>query len=397
LDATLPSAAPPEGTRYVLPPQGLQRLRIVDALRKLYSSWGYEPVEAPALERYDPHHHAADKSFKLSDRDSGVLALRADFTPAVAKLVRLHFPQAAGREGTVPKRLQYSGTVWQAIDPDIARTREFSQIGLELVGASNPRADAELIHLARESVREVGLAPRLEMGNPGFVRALFELADIPERLQSSLAEAIDRKDVSTLASLLAPLGLAADLKRAILAVPDLYGDASVLRQAREIAPWPETVAQIDRLEAILAEFEDKSELMLELGMARRLAYYTGVTFRAYTLDFAQPLLGGGRYDGALLPYAAGFAIGLERLMSALPATTGYPRPLILSLDDPLARVFRAEGYAVERGLEANVTRARAHARNQGIPYLLVNGELEALSEDAPERDRLMSILEAARG
>jgi ATP phosphoribosyltransferase regulatory subunit HisZ len=62
-DSSENRTAPPEGTRYVLPPQGLRRLQIVDALRKLYLSWGYEPVEAPALERYDPHHHAANKSF----------------------------------------------------------------------------------------------------------------------------------------------------------------------------------------------------------------------------------------------------------------------------------------------------------------------------------------------
>lgn len=394
---TFTNASPPEGTRYVLPPQSLKRLRVADTLRRLYLSWGYEPVEAPALERYDPSHRAADRSFKLSDKDSGVLALRSDFTPAIAHLVKRHFPAAARGEGASPQRFQYAGTVWQAIDPDIARTREFSQIGLELVGASHPRADAELVHLAREGVREVGLVPRIEIGNPGFVRALLDLAAVPKGAQAGLADAIDRKDASMLAALLAPLKLAPDLREAIGAVPDLYGDALTLGRALAVAPWPETAAQIARLEAVVAEFEDQSELMLDLGMARRLSYYTGMTFRAYTFDFNQPLLGGGRYDGALLPYAAGFAIGLERLMSALPETAAPARPLILSLHDPFARRYRARGYVVERSLETDPDKARDYARGRGIPYLLVKEGLEPLTAHPPQLERLQEVLEGARG
>jgi ATP phosphoribosyltransferase regulatory subunit len=386
------NTAPPDGTRYILPPASSQRLEVTTRLRRLYSSWGYEGVEVPALERYDSRHRAADKSFKLSDKDSGVLTLRSDFTPAIAGLVKAHFPEAASSAGGLPKRLQYCGAVWQAIDPDIARTREFNQIGLELVGISNPRADAELIHLARESVREVGLVPRVEMGNPGFVRALFALAGVSEGLQERLADAIDRKDASTLAGLLAPIKLAPDLHRAILAVPDLYGDPGTLSRARKIAVWPETLNELDRIDAILSEFEDASELMLELGMARRLAYYTGVTFRAYTFDYAQPLLGGGRYDGALLPFAAGFAIGLERLMSALPGAAGHLQPLVLSLDDARARLLRARGYAVERSLAADPEGARAYAKRRGIPYLLTAHGLESLTEGAPEREGLEQTL-----
>ena len=105
-------------------------------------------------------------------------------------------------------------------------------------------------------------------------------------------------------------------------------------------------------------------------MARRLSYYTGVTFRAYTFDFGQSLLGGGRYDGALLPYAAGFAIGLERLLSAMSGTKGGAGPFVLSLDDDASRRLRAHGYRVERALVTNLDDLKRYARVKGIPYLL---------------------------
>lgn len=386
--------APPDGTRYALPQEMSRRLAVISKLRHLFDLWGYEPVDVPVLERYDPTHPAAAKSFKLSDRDSGVLALRADFTPAVAKLVSLHYPEAA--RGTAPKRFQYGGKLWQAIDPDVARTREFTQLGLELIGVSNARADAELVHLAREAVREVGLAPRVELGNPGFVKALFDLAEVPEAQRELLADAIDRKDMQLLTEFVDQLELPPDLKHALLSVPDLYGDIHMIDEARQLAPWNAARDELDRVEAVLAEFEDASELLLDLGMARRLRYYTGITFRAYTFDFGQPLLGGGRYDGALLPYAAGFAIGLERLLHAIPQTDSDKVALVLSLDDVRARQLRAAGYTVERGLELDLASARRYAAAKGIPYLLTQEGLEPLVAKPPQLDELERLLETDR-
>lgn len=369
----------PDGTRFELPDTARLRYRLLSKLSHLYRLWGYEQVELPVLERYEPGHPRAGQSFKLSDRDSGVLALRSDFTPALAGLVRRAHPRiASGVEE--PLRLQYAGRVWHAIDPDLARTREFTQVGAELIGVSNARADAELIYLARESVREVGLVPRVEIGNPGFVRALLHLAEIPESRHDALAGAIDRKDDSDIEAELGGHSLAADLRAALHGVTDLYGDLRTLEVARRVAPWEETVRELDRLEAILSEFEDSTELLLDLGMARRLSYYTGVTFRAYTFDFGQPLLGGGRYDGALLPCAAGFSIGLERLLWALPQPEPAPPAVVLSLDDAGARRLRAAGFAVQRALTTDIEVARRDARRLGIPYLLGDG-LEVLVAD----------------
>jgi ATP phosphoribosyltransferase regulatory subunit len=386
------NVAPVSGTRYSFPQESVTRLTVIAKLRALFRGWGYDPVEVPVLEPFEPTHPAAGKSFKLSDTSGNVLALRADFTPAIARLVKLHYPELASAHGA-PRRFQYCGTLWQAIDPDIARTREFTQLGLELVGVSNARADAELVHLAREAVREVGLVPRVEIGYPGFVQALFDLAEVPEASRAQLAQLIDRKEVRTLETLLEPLPLASDLRRALLATPDLYGEVSVIDEARALTPWPEAQAKLDRLEAILAEFEDSSELLLDFGMVRRLRYYTGITFRAYTFDFGQPLLGGGRYDGALLTHAAGFALGLERLLTALPAKPEVEPPLVLSLHDPLARRLRAFGVVVERALDADTAQARRYAAARGIPYLLdEEGRLEPLVQDPPDLAQLEALL-----
>ncbi|MEJ2666491.1 MAG: ATP phosphoribosyltransferase regulatory subunit [Deinococcales bacterium] len=390
-------SAPPDGTRFVQPAAARARAEAVSRLHELYRLWGYEPVEVPALERYDPGHPRSEQSFKLSDRDSGVLALRSDFTPALAHLVGARFPEAAAGAG-FPLRLRYSGTVWHAIDSELARTREFTQIGIELIGVSHARADAELIHLARESVRTVGLVPRVEIGNPGFVRALFDVARVPAARREALADALDRKDRSDIARMVAELGVSGGVATALLEAPDLYGGGNVLGEARRLAPWAETRAEIDRLEGVVEQFEDDSELLLDLGMARRLAYYTGVTFRAYTFDFGQPLLGGGRYDGALLPHAAGFSIGLERLMAAMPAAPDASGPQVLATDDAAARRLRAAGVAVLRASSADEAAAAQEARVRGVPYLLHDGDLRAVAgADAAVPATLLEVLAGTAG
>jgi ATP phosphoribosyltransferase regulatory subunit len=382
----------PDGTRYALPAHAATRLRLLEKLNTLYGEWGYQYVKLPALESYDPAHPRAAQSFKLSDRDSSLLALRSDFTPALARLVQLHYPQTAA--GSVPLRLQYSGTVWHAIDPDLAHNREFTQVGIELVGVSNARADAELIHLARESVRAVGLAPRVEIGNPALVRVLFDLAEVPAAQRDALASAIDRKDQRTLLTLLDALQLPADLQQALLVVPDLYGTAQILPAARTLMPWPEARAELDRVDEILAQFEDSSELLIELGMARRLSYYTGVTFRAYTFDFGQPLLGGGRYDGALLEYAAGFSLGLERFMSALVNGSSSGQPVrVLSTDDAAARLLRAAGFTVLRSLAHDAAELCEEAGTLGATYLFDGGRITALTADDSSLQQLRELVE----
>lgn len=388
--------APPDGTRAHLPDEAAARAALAARLSSLYTSWGYATVEVPALERYRATHPRSAQAFKLSDHDGGLLALRSDFTPALARLVRRTWPHLADPDAAPrPTRLQVAGPLWHATQPELARTREFTQVGIELVGVSDARADAELIHLARESVRVVGLHPRVEIGSPGFVKALMDEAGVPTSARPILSAAIDRKDPHDVARTLAGIGLAGERGAPLRAVPDLYGGVELVREARRFATGEASRAALERLGGVLAEFESDSELILDLGMARRLSYYTGVTFRAYTVDFGQPLLGGGRYDGALLPFAAGFSMGLERLLGALPAPAPAAAARVLAGDDAGARRLRAGGVPVARAIAMEPSAARAEAVAAGIPWLLFDGELTPSGDhaDPDERPRLAALLE----
>lgn len=371
--------AAPKGTQPAEPPQAARRRDLVRRMSDLYTRWGYQPVDLPALEIYDADHPKADQAFTLTDPAGGLLSLRSDFTPAVARYVAAQQAASGGPHAREPVRLQVSGSVWQAIHPDVGRTREFHQVGVELVGVSHERADAELVHLARETIRLTGLTPRVELGSPGLLTALMVEAGVPEDAREALAFAIDRKDVADVARQLRAAGVSGVAADGLLAMPDLYGPVEQLNDAERFATGDASRAQLRHLRGVIDAFDDASELLLDLGMARRHTYYTGVTFRAYTPDFGQPLLGGGRYDGALLPFAAGFSLSLERLERALGAPEAGPYVDGVVVNDAAAERLRAAGYRVARSIATEPAPLRAEAERLGAQWCVVNGNVEPLT------------------
>ncbi len=301
----------PEGTRVYLGEEARRREALAGKLVRLFDAHGYAPAEVPALEAQDPAHPLYARAFKLVDKTGEVLMLRSEFTTALARAL------AAEGLAEAEGRYRYFGKLWlREASAEVGRLREFTQIGVELVGVSSPEADAELLALAYEALKAAGAERAvIEVGLPAFVHDLLEAARLPAEDCEALRRAVDKKAVPELAALLDRFGVSGRVREAILALPDLYGGPEVLAEAERAALSER--AKLDL--AWLAEVRRRVPgvpMIFDFGMARRFDYYTGLTFRAYTPDFGLPLLGGGRYDGGLLPFAAGFALGLERLMEA---------------------------------------------------------------------------------
>lgn len=363
----------PEGTRYFLPPEARLRRELQERLAGLLYGWGYEPVELPSLEVYDPQHTLAERSFKLVDKTGEVLALRSEFTTAVAGLLHSNGQFSSGQ----PVRMQYAGTLWlREASAELGRSREFSQIGAELIGVSSPQADAEVLELAWEALRLIGFPEaKIEVGLPALVRDLLDSTGLTNVQKELLRQAIHRKNSPELGFWLEDYQVHPGLQRAIQALPDLYGGREVLEEARKLPLSGRAQADLDWLEAVL-NLLPEVPLLLDLGRARLLTFYTGLNFQAYTPDFGLPLLGGGRYDGAMLPYAAGFALGLERVMEALRPPLSEAPSEVLALDLAMARRLRAEGKRVELAWTYNLTDLREYALEKGIRWLARDGKLE---------------------
>jgi ATP phosphoribosyltransferase regulatory subunit len=381
----------PDGTRFSLPPECEWREDLRARLEGVLRAWGYDAVQTPALEVYDPHHPQAEKGFKLVDRDGSVLALRGDFTTAVATMVRTVYP-----DGPWPLRLRYSGTLWvRSRDAEIGRAREYAQVGAELFGVSTPLADAEIVSLVLEALEAVGIHAALELGHPGFVRAVLMETKLEATEIERLRAAIDRKNTPELELHLDRLGVRGSVREAVLALPDLYGKVNTLEEAEKYALNDAAKEALERLKAVSLELPHGA-FLYDLGMARRYDYYTGMTFRAYTPDFGQPLVGGGRYDGPppgqpnLKPIpAAGFAIGVDRLMEALGGPPQRSQPVVLALEPGVAQALRARGVRTELAWTRDLAELETYARVRGMAFLALHDH--ALRLEDGERVALKDV------
>lgn len=307
----------PENIADVLPSEARKleelRRRVLDRFR----CYGYELVMPPMLEYLESLLTGSDseldlRTFKLVDQLSGrSMGLRADITPQVSR-IDAHL---LNRRGVT--RLCYAGSVLQTRPRGMHATREPYQIGAEIYGHAGLEADVEVQQLMLDTLALIGLTDvRLDLCHAGVLGAL--LADVRdgEAREYPLFAALAGKDVSLLRELSADLPHAT--RNALLALPTLYGDASVIERARSVLPAsPQIARALDEL-AFLAGQVSGVEVSVDLADLRGYQYHSGVMFAAYVDGVPNAVARGGRYDHIGELYgraraATGFSLDLREV------------------------------------------------------------------------------------
>jgi ATP phosphoribosyltransferase regulatory subunit len=300
--------------------EAARQIWLGDALRDLFGRWGYAPVIPPTVAYAEGlSAEAAPGVYRFLDREGHTLALRADLTLPVARIAgtRLFDQQ-------LPLRLCYVERVFRHVAPQAGQRREFTQAGVELIGADTPEADAEVVALAAESLRAIGIEnTRFALGQMGFFASLMSELSLPRRQTLRLRQAVDRGNDALLDAVLSDIPVPAGSRALLRALPTLAGKRDVLDRARQLTTLASARHALDRLEAILDILDAyglDSQILVNLGEVRGMDYYTGLVFEGYAAGVGSALCSGGRYDGLIgrfgpdLP-AVGFGVdvGLARL------------------------------------------------------------------------------------
>jgi ATP phosphoribosyltransferase regulatory subunit len=308
----------PSGTRDVLPDEMRELRAITDALRGVFEGHGYGEVYTPAIE-YEATLRRGDggvqPAYRVFDDHGEVLALRADMTVPIARLVATRYPAAEP-----PLRFSYIAHAYRQVTPHRGQMREFLQAGIELVGAPGSAGTAEALTVLCHALDAVGLEGyRVGLGDAALYPALLSGLGVDAEHRERLLHELATKDFVGLEREVSDLGVADADAELLVRVPQLRGGPDVL--AAPPGPVADALAGLravlDRLDAGVAR-----RVIFDLGLARGLGYYTGAVFDVYDPALGEPLGGGGRYDdllgrfGRSLP-AVGFAIGVDRLHAAL--------------------------------------------------------------------------------
>jgi ATP phosphoribosyltransferase regulatory subunit len=305
----------PSGTRDVLPDEMREVGAIVDAVRGVFRERGYGEVHTPALEyeqvltRGDPA--AADPAYKLFDEQGNVLVLRSDMTIPIARVVATRYATS-----NPPLRFCYVAHAYRSVRPQRGQDREMLQAGIELVGVPGPQGTAEALRVLCEALDATGLAGyRVGLGDASLYPALLDAHGVPAAPRAAILHELQTRDFVGLEREVQGLRLGKEANDALLGVPQRRGGVEVLDAAGAAA---------DGLRAVFAALPEQvaDRVILDLGLAHSLGYYTGAVYEVYDAALGAPLGGGGRYDDLLgrfgrdLP-AAGWALNVERLHIAL--------------------------------------------------------------------------------
>ncbi len=382
-------------------PHGVADLFFKDAARKravervledTFTRWGYSEIIPPTFEYYEALASEAgpqlrEEMYRFFDRDGRTLALRADFTIPTARIVGTKL-----FDRTMPLRFYYVGSVFRYEEPQAGVRREFTQAGIELIGAATADADAEAIALAMTALRNLGLDGfRFTLGNAAYLEAMTK--DLGSSDDMALREAIRRKSTPALKALLDRLDLPSAYKQALAQIPTLWGNADALDRAPCVND--QACAAVDHLRLVLErlrQFGLADYVTLDLAENRGMAYYTGILFEGFVEGLGFSVASGGRYDNLIAHFgpsipAVGFAIGIERVLMALrargAARASIAPDIVAQWCDDLGKLesARAGGRIVEVDiLNRGESELRDYSRLRGAREIWYrDGRVEVLS------------------
>ncbi len=362
----------PHGLPDLLPPDAAHEARVVEGLIALFAQRGYERAKPPLAEFEETllsgmGQDLADQSFRIMDPETRrMLAIRADFTPQIARL-------AATRLANVerPLRLSYGGQVLRIKGSQLRTERQFAQVGAELFGAQGPAADAEVVLMAAEALDAVGVRNlTVDLGMPSLVPALCAAFDIDPTTGGTLRHALDRKDA---AAVLSAGGAVAGLCHAMMRAT---GPADRTLPALQALDLPQDAAAArDDLVAVVEQLRrDAPDLAITVDPVenRGFEYHSGATFTLFSRGVGSELGRGGRYRAhATGEPATGFTLFMDSVLRAVPSPEPTRRRLFVPLGtaaDTLRRL-RAEGWVTVSGL-APVANNHTEAARLGCVFLL---------------------------
>jgi histidyl-tRNA synthetase len=411
-----PKARLPRGFRDRFGSEIAAERRLIEIIRGVYESYGFEPLQTPTFEYTDalgkflPDVDRPNEGvFSLKDDDEQWLSLRYDLTAPLARYVAENFQNLPK-----PFRRYQTGLVYRNEKPGPGRFREFTQFDADTVGSNSPAADAELLMMVCDALEALGLK-RGEDEKPGeyvvkvnsrkLLDGVLEVAKIDPSKRGIVLRAIDKFDRLGFAGVQRLLGEGREddsgdfTPGAGLSGPQIAAINLFFMPDRRTQSLQDALSEIATAvrgseigEAGLSEVRSIMQvagdcgygwdrLQIDTAIVRGLDYYTGPVFEA---QLTMPIInefgvevvfgsvaGGGRYDDLVARFtgqqvpATGISIGVSRLLTALTSRglTGDVAPLVivLGMGDTVS------SFRTAKELRAAGLRAEAYVGTKKIP------------------------------
>ena len=363
-----------KGFRDFLPKEAKKRQWLINTLISVFESYGFEPLETPALEYAEvlkgKYGEEEKLIYEFETKGKDKVALRYDQTVPLSRVIIQY-----QNELVFPFKRYQIQNVWRGENPQKGRYREFIQCDADVIGSPSPAADAEILKLVLDIYKILDLSVTIKINDSEnfknldkkYVAAIDKLEKIGE--SQVLSEMINK-------------GMASEDARKTLS------DLQNKPQTQNISEILSTLEQMGG---------DANKVIYEPTLARGLDYYTGMIFETIAKDSPSSLCSGGRWDkligqfsGKDMP-AVGFGLGFDRTIEVLeennllPSQESSSKVLITIFNKDL-KEKSLEVYSFLRNVNVNCEiyldenapfpKQLKYADKKGIPYVLIIGPEE---------------------
>lgn len=427
------STKPARGMRDFLPTDVRKRNYVINIIKEVYESYGFEPLETPSVENLetlmgkygDEGNQLVFKILKRGEKldlehatkesDLSDLALRYDLTVPLARVV-------ANNKNELPKffkRYQIQ-PVWRADRPARGRFREFYQCDVDAIGSNSMVVEAELISAVGEILARLGFKDFIvRINHRKLLSGILNIFVSDDAMQTPVLVAIDKLDKIGSEGVireLSQIGLSEENAEGLLGIFDITEkqtaamtrDPHIHRSILEMLDehigkdddvGRDGIADLRYLSELLSSSPVEMDWRIDASLARGLSYYTGTIMEVGVPDLAGSLGGGGRYDGLIGMFgkeqipACGFSLGLERILVVMEERGMFPPEIAESTAaDVLVTIWNEDTIAASLKLAAELRSAGIrtmvypdvdklgkqikYANSIHVPYVCIQGDDE---------------------
>ena len=416
----------PKGTRDFAPHQVLKREHIFSIIKRVFASYGYAPIETPAMEslsslmgKYgeegdkllfkvlnngDFLAKADQEAFETKNSDQIVTSiskrgLRYDLTVPFARFVAMH-----RNDLQFPFKRYQIQPVWRADRPQKGRYQEFYQCDADVIGSDSLIFESEFIQIFDTVFSELGLNVKIRYNHRQILLGVAQYANIEDKFVE-MTTTLDKLDKIGEQGVLQELdyrGISHESGIKILELiqesnPSVFEEKVSRTSAGKIG-----FEEVNRVKSYLSHTELKNTIVLDPTLARGLSYYTGTIFEVESTETPMgSIAAGGRYADLTslfgLPDMSGVGIsfGAERIFDVMETLQRFPEEvsntltvLILPMDEEsidsclhLARQLRDKNVSTDvYPGPAKMKKMMKYANARSVPYVVIIGENERESE-----------------
>jgi len=377
-----------KGFRDFLPPEQIARARFIETIRASFETFGFDPLETPALEYAETltgkYGDEGDKlMYRFRDNGDRDVALRYDLTIPLARVV------AMNGEIKKPWRRYQIAPVWRAENTQKGRYREFYQADADIVGSTNPLADAEVLALAGATLAKLGVKDfEIRVNDRRLLDVFFDAEKIDIAKRVDVLRAMDKL------AKIGEAGVGEELEKVGVEKATIK---NILKAV--VSNQVPKGSELEKIITLAREMNPTLKISFDFSIVRGLDYYTGLIFE--TVLTSAPtygsVLSGGRYDNLVGMFsnrevsAVGMSIGLDRLLAALTelelidTVSTMTKALVINMDESLQSDYlrmvselRTAGINTALYYESgDMGKQLKYASDRGIRYAVIYGTDEA--------------------